>query len=180
MKTTLFSLTVTALLVLTSVVMASPVIADGVITLTGGTLSVAPQNVDFGTHGLTGYNQTFNGTTTAWTVSDPTGTGAGWKLSIKSTDFTKNGDASKKISVTGFKASLDDANVVKVDGNDKPVSAMTSLLSLSASDQVMASAVSGTGMGTYTVLPAFTLDVPAEAYAGSYTAVLTATVAVTP
>lgn len=180
MKNKLTAFIITALMVLTSVVMASPAKADGIITLTGGSLSVLPQNVDFGTHGLTGYNQTFNGTTTAWTVSDPSGTGSGWRLSVKATDFTKNGDTSKKLSVAGFKTSLDDANIVKVDGNSKPVSTMTSLVALSPSDQTMVSAAAGTGMGTYTVLPAFTLDVAAEAYAGSYTAVLTATVSATP
>ncbi len=175
MKNKTIALVITALMVLTSVVMVLPANADGIITLTGGTLSVLPQNVDFGTHVLTGYNQTFQGTTTAWTVADPTGTGAGWHLSIKATDFSKNGDTSKKISVAGFKASLDDATIANVDGNDKPVSTMTALLQLSTSDQTMASAVPGTGMGTYTVLPTFTLDVPAEAYAGSYTAIMTAT-----
>lgn len=54
----------------------------------GGALAVSPANITFGTATLTGADLTATSTSNAWTAKDPTGTGAGWHLTITSGDFT--------------------------------------------------------------------------------------------
>ena len=61
---------------------------SGTVAVTGGTLSVTPANVTLSGVTLDGADKTAISTSNAWTAKDPTGTGAGWRLTIASTDFT--------------------------------------------------------------------------------------------
>lgn len=61
---------------------------DGTVSVTGGTLAVTPANVSLSGVTLDGTDQTTTATSNAWTAEDATGTGAGWNLTITSTDFT--------------------------------------------------------------------------------------------
>ncbi len=61
---------------------------SGTVTVSGATLSNAAANVTLPGVTLDGTDQTTTSTSNAWTAKDPTGTGAGWHLTIASTDFT--------------------------------------------------------------------------------------------
>lgn len=169
----------TLLLTLTFLLLTlGPVSAQAIITLTGAPLSVSTQSITFPVTMLTGQVQTVSGTTAgAWVVRDPTGTGAGYRVSLRATNFT-NGPHS--IAVGNLRLALANADIVTVDGNTKPASAMTSLTPLSTSDQTLLSAATDTGMGTYQVTPTFSLTIPADTYAGTYTATVTATIVAGP
>ncbi len=147
--------------------------ADAIVTVSGGSLSVTTQQISFGSVSLTGADQTANGTTTAWVVTDPTGTGAGYRVTIAATSFTSS---SNTIPVSGFRATLADASVTTVGGNTKPTSNMTTAAVLSTTAQTLLTAAANTGLGTYNATPTFTLLVPADTKAGSYTSTVTVTI----
>jgi hypothetical protein len=128
---------------------------------------------------LDGSDQTTNGTTdSAWVAKDPTGTGAGWHVTISSTDFTSVGG--KTIGVALMDMQLLDESIVIADGNTKPTSSMTSMTTLSDTPQTLASAAVDAGMGAYDLTPTFQLLVPAETYAGAYTATFTVSILSSP
>ncbi len=69
-----------------------------------------------------------------------------------------------------------DSNITFTDGNTKPTSSVTSLTNIpetGGSALKFASAAVDAGMGTYTIKPNFELEVPAETFAGTYTATFT-------
>ena len=119
--------------------------ADASITISGSPLSVTPQAISCSTVTLSGSAQTATCTTSAWTIKDPTGSGAGYRLQVTATDFVNATDATKKIAVSGFKLTLADAAITTTAGNTKPVSAMTSATPLSTSAQNVISAVVNSG-----------------------------------
>lgn len=156
---------------LASLVFTIPAMADATVTVSGGTLSVTPQSIDFGTVTLDGTDQTVTDQdSTNWSGVDPTGTGAGWHVTIAATDFVDGGNT---IGVANFKAKLDDANINVVAGNTAPTSSIIAYTSLSTTAQTLLSAAVGNGMGSYNFVPDFTLDVAASTYAGSYTSTVT-------
>jgi hypothetical protein len=162
--------------------LAVPAFADtttGSIVLTGGSLSIASQPITF--TGFTLDGQAHNnvpGTTTNWVAKDPTGTGAGWHVTVSATDFITG---TRTIANTGFKMQLLDGAISVVDGNTAPTSSLTDFTAFAGeSEQVLLAAAADTGMGTYNLLPTFTLDVPAQTYAGAYESTVTLTILSTP
>ena len=144
--------------------------ADATVTISGGTLSVTGQSISF-TASLTGADQTvYDNDAANWSAVDPTGTGAGWHINISATDFS---DGSHTITVGNFKVKLDAGNIATVAGNTAPTSQITSYTALSGTAQSLLSAALGAGMGTYTFVPDFSLDLAAETYAGTYTSTVT-------
>ncbi len=159
---------------LAGMITPTPAIASAVIVVNSGPLSVYPQLIDFGDVSLAGNLVTVTGTTTPWQVVDATGTGSGWHLNLSATDFlTASG---KKINVAQLKVRLLDASIQKVQGYGTPSAVLKSDTSLSDEAQTLMSAPTGSGMGTYSLLPEFTLLVLPSTYAGSYASVVTATV----
>lgn len=148
--------------------------ADATITVSGAPLSVTTNNIAFNPVTLNGSLIVSNGTTSAWTMKDPTGTGSGWHTTITATNFVDSN--AHTISVTGFKMLLSNGAITTVDGNAAPTSSFTSSTVLSGSPQSFLAAAADSGMGTYTALPTFTLDVPASTYAGSYVSTVTVTI----
>lgn len=62
--------------------------ADGTVEVTGGALSVSAATIAIAPVTLNGTDRNnIAGTTTAWTVVDPSGTGEGYEVSIAATDF---------------------------------------------------------------------------------------------
>lgn len=87
MKRLLTLFAIAAVLALTAVVASAE---TGSVTVTGGSLAVTPANItNFSEVVLDGTDKTstsvFGGN--SWAAEDPTGTGAGWNLTIISTDF---------------------------------------------------------------------------------------------
>lgn len=173
MKKQILVLAVTIMMVFASIMPVLATDGTGTLVLTGGSLSVAPTAVTFAAFTLDGVkHDNVGGTTTAWSVIDATGSGAGWHLTVSATVPT-NGD-SKTIPLTGLDITLLDANIAKIDGHaTKPVSTITDGLTLTGTGQNMVSAAINTAMGSYTIQPTFTLDVPAETYAGTYNTTVT-------
>lgn len=147
--------------------------ADGQVVITGGSLSQIPQNIGF-TATLTGLAQTVNDNdSTNWTATDPTGTGTGWNITILATDFVSGGNT---IAVSNFKVKLDAGNIATVDGNTAPTSSITAYTSLTGTAQKLLSAAVNAGMGDYTYVPDFSLDLAADVFAGTYDSTVTVAV----
>lgn len=89
--------------------------ATGSVTVTGGTLELTAENIGFAGVSLDGDDQTPAGTTAAWTATDPTGTGAGWNLTIISTDFTTSAVQEVYNDATGGTFTLDYNSGTTVD-----------------------------------------------------------------
>ena len=170
----LFFLLVYGLLCLT----VSPVSADATITISGSPLSVTPQAITCTTVVLSGIAQTATCTTSAWTIKDPTGTGAGYRLQISATNFSDG--AGHTIPVSGFKLTLADTAITTTAGNTKPASAMASATPLSTTAQNVLSAAVNTGIGTYNATPTFSIDVPPDTFSGSYVSTISATMVAGP
>lgn len=152
--------------------------ADATVTISGGTLSVTGQSISF-TASLTGADQTvYDNDATNWSAVDPTGTGAGWHVNISATDFSDGG--TKTIAVSNFKVKLDAGNITTVAGNTAPTSQITSYTALSGTAQSLLSAAVDAGMGSYTFVPDFSLDLAAETYAGTYTSTVTVAIVASP
>jgi plastocyanin len=143
------------------------------LQVNGGTLSVSTNPVDFGILSLTGLEQTIDTQPSAWTAADARGTGAGWNVTVSSTDFTSAGGT---ITVDNSKLRLEDVNVVTVSGNAAPTSQATSYQPLSTSPLAVLSAAVSTGMGTYDFTPDMRQIVPADASPGTYEAFLTVSI----
>jgi len=119
---------------------------------------------------LGGSDQTVDGSTSAWRVDSNQRTG--WNVTVASTDFTNA--ESRTIAVSNFDIRLLDANIVWISGDaEGPVSTQTTFTALSGTPLKIASAAAGGGRGVYDLTPDFRLTVPAESYAGSYTATVT-------
>ena len=75
--------------ILTMIVGATIASAEtGTVTVSGGVLSVTAANVTLPGVTLDGTDQTTTSTSNAWTAEDSRGTGAGWNITVASTDYT--------------------------------------------------------------------------------------------
>lgn len=137
-------------------------------------LSITTSSVNFPAVFLNGYDQTVLGTTDAWRV-DAAGESGGWHVTISATDFT---DASSHtFSVSNLEFRLLDENISLVSGDPNlPSSTQVNFFALGATPVKFLSASSGTGDGVYDLSPDFRLIVPAETYAGDYSATITISV----
>ena len=156
------AISVVALLVMEAAALS---ISSAAISLPGVTLDGDPHTVD--------------GSTSAWRA-DATGETGGWNVTVSSTDFD-NGSG-KTIAVSNFKIRLLDANIAWVSGDDinMPVSTQTTFTALGGTGLKIASAGVGNGNGVYDMTPDFRLTVPAETYAGNYSATVTVSISVGP
>jgi len=144
------------------------------VTIQGGTLSLATTPVDFGTVSLSGVDQTVDTQPAPWNATDARGTGAGWNVTLTSTNFSATGGT---ITVDNFKMKLDDLNVTTVSGNTAPTSQATTYQPLdSVTPLKLIAAAATTGMGSYDFIPDARLVVPAESAPGDYEAFMTVSI----
>ncbi len=144
------------------------------ITILGGSLSVATNPIAFGSVSLSGTDLTLDTQPAAWSATDARGSGAGWNVTLTSTDFTSAGGT---IAVANFKMRLVDANVVTVSGNTAPTSQTTGWQPLHNSIPLpLLSAALNAGRGTYDFTPDARLIVSAETAPGVYEAFMTVSV----
>ena len=87
---------VLALLAVTAVVASAE---SGTVQIDGGELAVGTVPVVLTTVTLDGTDQMTTDTTNSWTAEDPTGTGAGWHLTIAASDFGVN--EVQTVTITG-------------------------------------------------------------------------------
>lgn len=164
----------------TTAVMASA--ESATVTVTAGTLSLTTNAVALPGITLSGVDQTT--ATTAgddtFNVADGRGSGAGYNVTIDTTDFTAGG-STIDTGTGDFDISLQNADIVVVGGSaTKPTSSVTSLTNIPespASALKMLSAAVSAGQGSYDWDPVFSLTIPSESDAGSYSATITLTVA---
>jgi hypothetical protein len=153
------------------------------VVISGGSLSFSPANITLSGVTLDGTDQTSTSAYTAntWTAVDGRGTGAGWNVTIDSTDFSDGGTKSIDISTAGSEFKIQLTNITVTAGSAAPTSSVTSLTTIptnpAAALKFLSAANDGTAMGTYSVEPNFELGILAETYVGTGT--YTATVVVT-
>jgi hypothetical protein len=111
-------------------------------------------------------------------VGDATGSGAGWNLTATSTTFSTTSPVhTLQTSATSVKTAPADV----CDSNASCTAATNSVAypyvlpagSTAPTATKLFNAAANTGMGNQTVTPTFTLAVPANSYAGSYTSTWT-------
>jgi len=142
------------------------------VTVSGGSLSNVAQSIAFPGVTVNGLDQTVAGTTPAWQAKDARGTGAGWNVTVSSSNFTGTAGS---IAVENFKVQL--TAVTTVAGNTAPLPTPASYVALSiATPLKLLSAALTTGMGTYDYTPQFQLTVPGSALTGAYAANVTVSV----
>jgi hypothetical protein len=183
MKKQIAAAVLSGMLVLGSVVpaLAQEEAATGTVSITGtpGFVTVAPINFE-----ATTLDGTIQSVDTAapveWAVEDLSGTGSGWTVNIKATAFTINEagpNQGETIPLTGFEVALPETAINPETGtlSPEPISPLDEATALTAADQLFLSAAADTGMGKYTLTPAFTLELPVATYAGNYVSTVTVT-----
>jgi len=172
---TLFA--ITAVLALTAAV-AFAESAD--VTITGGNLTSTAANVTLSGVTLDGTDKTATSTSDSWQIVDARGTGAGYCVTIDTTTYS---DGSHTIdpaqSDQEFLIVISDGDTVCNAGDDtnKPTSQVSSQTAITVNPTTLniMSGATDEGMGDYNYDPDFTQEVPAETYAGSYTATIVIT-----
>ena len=150
------------------------VVTAAVVVMGAAALSITTAAITFPEVTLDGSDQTVDGSTSAWRADSTQRNG--WHVTVASTDFSNA--ESKTIAVSNFDIRLLDANIVWISGDvDGPVSTQTTFTALSGTPLKIASAAASIGRGVYDLTPDFRLTVPAESYAGSYTATVTVDIA---
>ncbi|WP_332237959.1 WxL domain-containing protein [Sporolactobacillus sp. KGMB 08714] len=114
-----------------------------------------------------GKNQSINFSTGAFGVQDNRGNGNGWHVTLQATQLTGNGHTLPTGSLQVGKPSI--------GGSDSTVSSsISSYTAIDAGSPVsVASASSGNGQGTYSIISPLRVSAPASAYAGTYQATIT-------
>jgi hypothetical protein len=179
MRLSLSSLPRTGLALAAVAVMAfgavAPALADsggtGSVTVTAGALSQSNSGPSTGTGvTLTGHDQasTF---TLPITVSDLTGSGAGWHLLIGAATFNDGTDslATNAMTVTAGAASC----VTPGAGCTELTTGNAAPFTTVAAPASIFSAAVQTGMGVYSITPSFSVAIPGSTHAGVYTSVIT-------
>jgi hypothetical protein len=166
---------------------AAPVAAQAADTNLSGTLSpgslsnTAPPIAPFGVT-LTGLTQTTNVMVGPWSVTDATGTNAGYDVTVTATPATVNSSASR--AGTGGSLTLTPTAATAASGNPAstgPVAQSPQTLSTTAS--TIDSAAPGTGQGQWNFAgdsissPSLAVAIPGDASTGAYSSTLTYTTA---
>ena len=140
-------------------------------TVTAGTLSIATSATPTFGVTLNGIDQVATYTVPT-TVTDATGTDAGWNLTVSSTQFTTG----------SFTLATDASNVTGVANScvggstcTDPTNAVSYPLNIPAAAPAVKyfSATAATGAGKFTKMPTVTVAVPANTHAGTYASTLT-------
>lgn len=164
---------VTSLFVIGSAFAANPATQKVTINIKGDVLQLVgpggPAALPDTT--LTGADQVVAGSLGNFKVIDPRGTGNGWTLTMKSSDFEEiNNPTTRKIAATGFEVT--NANYTAGPGNGG-VTAANGFLN--GAGYAILNTPGVLGRGTSDVAPLVELAIPAETWAGTYAATVTAT-----
>jgi hypothetical protein len=149
-------------------------------TVAGGALSVATTAAPTFSASLAGGDSTPT-YTLPLTAVDTTGTGAGWNLTITSTQFTTGGGTPHTLAATA--SSISGVTSACASGTcTNPTNAVTypPLVVPAAATAPTAvkffNAAANTGLGSFTVTPTVGVFVPAASFAGSYSSTLTVSI----
>ncbi|HEX5501163.1 MAG TPA: WxL domain-containing protein [Thermomicrobiales bacterium] len=158
---------------------ALPTLADtttATATVSGGALSETTGATPSITATLDGTDQTKT-YTLPLTATDPTGTGAGWNLTITSTAFSTGG-ATPRTLATGASTITTASSSCAQGTCTAPTNAITYPLTVPAGATAPTAvkffnAAANSGMGQFTVTPTVSVSLPANTYAGTYTSTVT-------
>lgn len=155
---------------------ASPTVTG---TVAAGALSVATSAAPTFSANLATGDQTPT-YTLPLTATDTTGTGAGWNLTITSTQFTTGGAtphtlAANASTITGVTSSCASGTCTN------PTNAVTYPVGVPAAATAPTAvkffnAAANTGLGSFTVTPTVGVFVPGSTFAGSYSSTLTVSI----
>ena len=150
------------------------------VTVTGGTLSVTnPTAANFPGVTITGAAQSPTAALGAFTVSDLTGTGAGWHVTAQATQFA-NAAATRKLATGSLSLSKPTVTANGTTSAGPTVNAAPYVID-NATAVTIASAAVGAGMGNYDFsATTLTLAIPADVYADTYTSSVTISVVSAP
>ena len=112
-------------------------------------------------------------TASAWRVDDAVTSGFGWTVTVAAGDLVAGG---RRIPVSGSTIRLLATAIETVTGTALLSSTVPAFSPLSTDGIRVMEAGPNTGGGAYDFTPDFSLDVPADTYAGDYSATLTVTV----
>ncbi|CAN7349346.1 WxL domain-containing protein [Arthrobacter sp. LjRoot14] len=150
----------------------TPASADVVdSTISGGTLTATTSGATLTGVTLNGSNtQTSTGNASSeWTITDARGTGAAWALSVSATTPTSAAGTdeltARTLPVSGL--TIAPGTITAGAGSDAAATITAPELALSTSSQALVSTL-GQNMGTYTLTPAFSLAIPANAFRSNY------------
>jgi hypothetical protein len=144
------------------------------IILVAGTLSLDTYDILFPSVSLDGLDQTVDASPVPWRVLDARGTGAGWNVTVTSSDFSS---ASGSIPVANFKLQLQQSKITTISGNAPPQTQVASYQAFSGvTPTKILAAATGSGMGSYDFTPDFRLTVPSSTVPGDYRASLVVSV----
>jgi hypothetical protein len=111
--------------------------------------------------------------TVAMTLANTGGTaGSGWNITAAASQFTTGGGKTLPATATQVTGVADDASCAG-GGCNNPTNAVTWPVTLGAAAVKIYNAAAGTGKGTNVETGTFTVDVPSNAFAGTYTSTLT-------
>jgi len=172
----------TALALLLSVaalVAAATASADNALvtgTITGGSLSEVTTAAPSFSVTLNGSDQTPT-YTLPMTVTDARGTGAGWNVTITSTQFS-TGAGGNTLATNASSVQSVSSTCVSGSTCTNPTNTVTYPLTLPAGTTPptavkLFNSATNTGMGKFTVTPTVGVFVPANTFAGTYTSTVT-------
>ena len=147
------------------------------VTIVGGPLSIEATDLEFQSIDLSsGYNSAIAENTI--TVVDPTGTGAGWNVTLKASDLVSE-DADAQLSLDELEFEILSISQNRIRGNTNTDNAPTGIeyrTRISQEELKLVSAARNTGMGRFSVTPQYQLTVPEDTVPGTYTSNLTYTI----
>jgi hypothetical protein len=157
--------------------------AESTSTITGGTLSITQPTIgSFADVILDGSVQTTTATVGSFTVTDATGTGNGWNVVVKASQFS---DSINSLTLPTDSLSIALPTVTAKDGADlaSTVTPNMGTIDNGTGVKILSAALEG-GMGAYDIAyasDALTLNLlPKDVKAGTYTSTITVTVTTGP
>jgi hypothetical protein len=162
-------------------------VAGTVVCASGVTVSDARAALSVATTAAPTFAVTLDGTDRAATyalplsVSDTTGTGAGWHLAVTSTPFSTGGGVTPRLLPESASSITAATGSCAVAPCTDPVNTITVPRPIPAAPtppeaEVFFNAEANSGMGEFTITANVRVIVPANAYAGTYTSELTLSV----
>ncbi len=155
----------------------APAGADTTIsTVSGGVLQATTSGATLSNVTLTGSNMTASGNaTSAWTITDARGTGAGWTLSVSASDFTSAAGTTETTprTIPASALTITPGTITAGLGSDPAAGITAPALALSGTSQTLISVTGpNQGKGTYMLTPSFELAVPANAHRSNYSGIV--------
>ena len=141
-------------------------------------LTITTDPVSFSEFTLSGHSQTILGVTNPWIILDANSEDLGWYITISGTDFID--PQSHNISIQNLSIQIPQSNISTLIGNQSITSSILDPISVNKLGISILNSPEGKSVGKYQITPIFKLNIPAETYAGVYSAQVVITLIVPP